>query len=108
MLSYFSKCASVFLSAKSLMATTSIVGWSKSSLNRLLPILPKPLIPIRTLLLFKSFYNMCLCALYEERTNAPLSTCLNPRSLPIFSYSANSSGVTKRCTGKCFLLGCKY
>ena len=30
---------------------------------------------------------MCFWALYDERTKALLSTCLNPKSNPIFSYS---------------------
>ena len=33
---------------------------------------------------------MCFCALYEDLTNALLSTCLKPKSNPIFSYSKNS------------------
>src|SRR5690606_41324005 len=46
--------------------------------------------------------------LYDERTNAPLSTWRKPKSNPISSYFLNWSGVINSFTGKCFLLGCKY
>jgi hypothetical protein len=47
--SYFNRWAKVAAGAKSLMATTSISGWSMRSLNRVLPMRPNPLIPIRIL-----------------------------------------------------------
>src|SRR5690606_27283462 len=46
MLSYLSRWARVLASAISLMATTSIWGFPSSSRKRVLPIRPKPLMPI--------------------------------------------------------------
>lgn len=45
-LSYLSKCASVFASVKSFMAATSNADSFRSTLNTLRPIRPNPLIPI--------------------------------------------------------------
>jgi hypothetical protein len=46
-----------FLSARSFMATTSIVGWFKSNRNRFRPILPKPFMAI---LVFNVLFNRLL------------------------------------------------
>ena len=53
-------------------------------------------------------YLACLCALYDERTNGPLSTYIKPISKPRVSYFLNCSGVTNSFRGKCFFVGCKY
>lgn len=56
----------------------------------------------------RAVYLACLCALYDERTNGPLSTYIKPIFNPKVSYFLNCSGVINAFRGKCFFVGCKY
>ena len=58
-LSYFSRCASIAGSVKSLIAATSIVSSSRICLNANLPILPNPLIAIFVILDTLLIYTIC-------------------------------------------------